>query len=83
VESKVSDLDTLNKTLTLTYKIGKTMKVDFSHALVAGTLENDSWVQVKLYGYDSASTSFLAGKVEVEFESTELEDHMQEMNTED
>jgi hypothetical protein len=82
-EGKVSGLDTVNKTFTLTYKMGKTMKVDFSNAVTEGALADDAWVQVKLYGYDSVRESFLAGKVEIEFESTEPEDNMHELNTED
>jgi hypothetical protein len=83
VEGAVSNLDIVNNTFTLTYKAGKTMTVDYNNATLSGILADNAWVQVKLYGYDGASTSFLANKVEVEFESTEPEDHMHEMNTED
>jgi hypothetical protein len=83
VEGLVSNLTTTNHTLTLTYKKGKTMTVDFSKAVVKGTLANDAWAEVKLYGYDGTSTNFLAARIEVEYECTEPYDHKREMNTED
>jgi hypothetical protein len=81
VEGLVSSLTTTN--LTLTYKKGKTMTVDFSKAVVKGSLANDAWVEVQLSGYDSTTTNFLASRVEVEYECTEPYDHKKEMNTED
>jgi hypothetical protein len=83
VEGLVSNLTSTNHTLTLTYKKDKTMTVDFSKAVVEGTLANDAWAEVKLYGYDGASTAFLAARIEVEHECTEPYDHKREMNTED
>jgi len=81
VEGLVSYLTTTN--LTLTYKNGKTMTVDFSKAVTKGSLANDAWVEVQLNGYDSTTTNFLASRVEVEYECTEPYDHKKEMNTED
>jgi hypothetical protein len=81
VEGLVSNLTTTS--LTLTYKQGKTMPVDFSNAVVKGALANDAWVEVKLYGYDGTSTNFLATRIEVEYECTEPKEHKKEMNTED
>jgi hypothetical protein len=78
-EGLVSNLTTTN--LTLTSSKGKTMTVDFSKAVVKGTLANDAWVEVKLYGYDG--TSFLAAMIAVEYECTEPYDHKKEMNTDD
>jgi hypothetical protein len=78
-EGLVSNLTTTN--LTLTYNKGKTMPVDFSKAVVKGTLANDAWAEVKLYGYDG--TNFLAARIAVEYECTEPYDHKKEMNTED
>jgi len=86
VEGLVSNLTTTNHTFTLTYKKGKTMTVDFSKAVVKGSLANDAWAEVKLYGYDGTSANnplFLASRVEVEYECTEPYDHKKEMNTED
>ncbi len=83
VEGLVSNLTTTNHTLTLTYKKDKTMTVDFSKAAVKGTLANDAWVEVKLYGYDGTSANFLAAMIEVEHECTEPYEHKREMNTED
>lgn len=85
VEGLVSNLTTTNHTFTLTYKKGNTMTVDFSKAVVKGSLANDAWVEVKLYGYDNSLSTekFLASRVEVEYECTEPYDHKKEMNTED
>jgi Domain of unknown function (DUF4382) len=83
VEGLVSNLTTTNHTLTLTYKKGKTMTVDFSKAVVKGSLANDAWTEVKLYGYDSINKDFLASRVEVEYDCTEPYDHKKDMNTED
>jgi len=83
VEGLVSNLTTTDHTLTLIYKKGKTMTVDFSKAVVKGTLANDAWAEVKLYGYDGTRTNFLAARIEVEYECTEPHDQKREMNTED
>ncbi len=83
VEGLVSNLTTTNHTFTLTYKKGKTLTVDFSKAAVKGTLANDAWVEVKLYGFDGTSANFLAARIEVEYECTEPYDHKREMNIED
>lgn len=82
-EGKVSDLDTVNHTFTLTYKLGKTMKVDYSKAVIEGTLANDAWVEVKLYGYDSISSNVLAARVGVEYESSVPDHFKSEVKTED
>lgn len=83
VEGMISDFDGVNKTFTLTYKKGKTLKINFNNAVTKGLLADDAWVEVKLYGYDSMNEVFLAGTVEVEFESSAPKDHKKEMNTED
>ncbi len=44
------------------------MTVDFSKAIVKGTLSNNAWAEDKLYVYDSMSASFLATRVEVKYE---------------
>jgi hypothetical protein len=82
-EGLISNLTTTNHTFTLTYKMGRTMAVDFSEAVIKGALANDAWAEVKLYGYDNTSTNFLAARVEVEYECAEPDDHKKEMNTED
>ena len=72
VEGRVSGLNDVNKTFTLTYQMEKTMTVDYSHALIEGILANDAWVEARLYGYDGAN--FHANKVEVESGEMETED---------
>ena len=80
-EGLVSNLTTT--TFTLTYNKVKTLPVDFSKAVVKGTLANDAWAEVKLYGYDNTSTNFLAARIGVEYECSEPDDRKKEMNTED
>lgn len=80
-EGLVSNLTTT--TLTLTYDTGKTMPVDFSMAVVKGTLANNAWAEVKLYGFDALSTDFLAARIEVEYGCTEPDNNKKEMDTDD
>jgi hypothetical protein len=68
VEGLVSNLTATN--FTLTYRMGKTMTIDYSIASVTGALANDAWMEVKLYGFDGATSSFLAARVEVEYNCT-------------
>jgi hypothetical protein len=81
VEGLVSNLTPTN--FTLTYKMGKTMSIDYSSAAVKGALANDAWAEVKLYGYDGATSNFLAARVEVEYACTVPYERMRAMNTED
>ncbi len=64
VEGLISALTTTD--FTLTYKTGKTMTVDYSKAVVKGTPVNGAPAEVKLYGFDSASSDFLAAIVELQ-----------------
>ncbi|HXY55302.1 MAG TPA: DUF4382 domain-containing protein [Nitrospirota bacterium] len=75
VEGTVSNLVS-NATFSLNYGPGgtKNINVDYSKATVEGTVTNGSWVDVKLYGYSSASNDFLANQVEVECDGTTTED---------
>ena len=68
VEGLVSGLTATG--FTLTYQMTKTMDVDTSKALVKGALADGAWAEVKLYGYDIASSTFLASMVEVEYACT-------------
>jgi len=79
VEGLVSNLTTT--TLTLSYNMGKTIPVDFSKAVVKGTLADDAFAEVKLYGYDG--TNFLAARIGVEYGCTEPYEHKREMHIED
>ncbi|MDA8098402.1 MAG: DUF4382 domain-containing protein [Nitrospiraceae bacterium] len=68
-------LDTTAKTFDVRYAAGGTSKllgVDYSKALVEGTLAEGQWIDVKLFGYDGAR--FLARKVEAEAAGTMTED---------
>lgn len=75
VEGTVSNLVT-NATFSVNYGPGgtKNIKVDYSKAIVDGTVTNGLWVDVKLYGYSSTNNDFLANEVEVENEGTMTED---------
>lgn len=48
--------------------------VDYTNAIVEGTVSEGSWVNVKLYGYSNVTSRFLAGKVEVESAGMMTED---------
>jgi Domain of unknown function (DUF4382) len=68
-------LNATAKTFTVVYSVGsttKTMDVDASSAVIEGTLAEGTWVEVKLYGYNSSW--FLARKVEVEVSGTVTDD---------
>jgi hypothetical protein len=82
-EGLVSNLTTSNHTFTLTYRKGKTITVDFKNAAVKGTLANNAWTEVGLYGYDSVNTNFLAARVAVEYECTVPDIEKKSMYTED
>jgi hypothetical protein len=63
IEGTVSSLNTTDHTFTLTYKGGKTIPVDYSNAVVDGTLADGASVAIKLYGFDSVN--YLASRVDV------------------
>ena len=65
-------LDTTNHTLTLHYRSGGSMMVNYGSAVVKGVLTEGGWIGVKLYGFDDPA--FLAGKVEVEPVGTMTDD---------
>jgi hypothetical protein len=81
VEGIVSALTTT--TFTLSYDTGKTVNIDFSKAVVKGTLANNALAEVKLYGFDSTTTDFLAALVEVEFEASCPNDLKKDIGCED
>lgn len=70
-------------TFTLTYDTGKTMTVDISKSVVKGTLANNASVEVKLYGFDSTTSDFLAADVEVEYACTVPDDDRPRFDTDD
>ncbi len=74
VEGTVSNLT--GTTFTLSYGTGgaRNIIVDYSKAVVNGTLAEGSWANVKLPGYDQASTDFIADKVEIETAGMMTED---------
>jgi hypothetical protein len=80
-EGLVSALTTTS--LTLSYDTGKTIDIDFSKAVVRGTLANNAQAEVKLYGFDSTSADFLAALVEVEFEASCPNDERRNIDSED
>jgi hypothetical protein len=82
-EGLVSNLTTSNHTFTLTDRKGKAITVDLSNALVKGTLANNAWAEVGLYGYDSVSNDFLAARVAVEHECTVPDNEKKAVGTED
>jgi len=82
-EGLVSGLTTSDQTFTLTYKKGQTMTVDFSNAVIKGTLANDAWAEVGLYGYESMGTKFLAARVAIEYECTVPDNQKRAIGTED
>jgi hypothetical protein len=63
IEGPGSDLNTTTHTFTLTYKGGKTIPVDYSTAVVDGTLADGAWAEVKLFGFDTLN--YLASRVDV------------------
>ncbi len=65
VEGTVSGLNTTAHTFTLTYKGGKTIPVDYSNAVVDGTIAEGVSVAVKLYGFDSVNGNYLASRIDV------------------
>lgn len=73
VEGMVKNLSGNSFTLGNTAK-GISISIDYSdaaaHAHVDGTLQNDTWVEVKLFGYDSVTIKYLAHEVEVEESSS-------------
>ncbi len=73
VEGTVSDL-VAGATFTVHYDGAKTMVVDESRALLEGVPEDGSWVDVKLFGWNSVNGLFLADSVEVEQPGTMTED---------
>ncbi|HTP06272.1 MAG TPA: DUF4382 domain-containing protein [Nitrospirota bacterium] len=78
-EGLVSNLTT--STFTLTYNKVNTLPVDYSKAVVKGTLANNAFAEVKLYGYDG--TNFLASRTGVEYGCTEPDDRKKDMDTDD
>jgi hypothetical protein len=80
-EGLVSALTT--STFTLSYDTGKTINVDFSKAVVKGSLANNALAEVKLYGFDSTIPDFLAALVEVEFEASCSDDQKRKIGCED
>ena len=82
-EGLVSALTTSTQTFTLTYNMGKTIDIDFSKAVVKGTLADDAFVVVQLYGFDSTSTDFLAAVIEVEQAVSCPDDQGEEWGDED
>ena len=81
VEGLVSALTSTS--FTLSYDTGKTIDVDFTKAVVKGTLANNAQAEVKLYGFDTASTDFLAALVEVEFEASCPNDDRRDIDSDD
>jgi hypothetical protein len=81
-EGLISTLTASTQTFTLSYKTGKTINIDFSNAVVKGSIANNVWAEVKLYGFNSTSSDFLAAIVEVEYEATWPDDHNREMGCE-
>jgi hypothetical protein len=71
-EGIISALTTSTKTFILSYNTGSTINVDYSKAVIKGTLADNAEAEVKLYGFDSPD--FLAALVRVEFEA-EWPDH--------
>ncbi len=71
-EGIISALTTSTETFILSYNTGSTINVDYSIAVVKGTLADGAEAEAKLYGFDSPD--FLAALVRVEFE-TEWADH--------
>ncbi len=63
IEGTVSLLNTTTHTFTLTYKGGKTIPVDYTHAVADGTLIEGAEVEVNLSGFDTVN--YLASKVDV------------------
>jgi hypothetical protein len=68
---------------TVTYHSGKTMNVDYSRAVVKGTLTNDAWAEIKLFGFDGTNSDFLAAVVEIEHACTVPMNQREAINTED
>lgn len=67
VEGTVSNLDPAAQTFSLTYKMNRMITVFYGPpARVKGVITDTAWVEVKLYGYDSANSRYLAYQVELE-----------------
>lgn len=70
-EGVVSGLDTAVRIFTLTYRQGTQMTVYYGPpARTEGVIEENAWVEVELYGYDTAADRYLANKVEREHDET-------------
>ncbi len=65
IDGTVSGLNTTTHTFTLTYQGGKTIPVDYSNAVVDGTLAEGVGVEVKLYGFDAVNVVYLASRIDV------------------
>jgi hypothetical protein len=71
-EGTVSGLDSGAQTFTLTYRTAKEMTVFYGPpARVEGAIDENAWVEVKLYGHDSVNDRFLAIHVEREFDESQ------------
>ncbi len=54
--------------------VAQSMVIDYSGAVISGTLADGEWAEVKLMGHDILSSDFIAGKVEVENKETMNDD---------